>query len=119
MRSQAIIIMGLITAVIFFGTVQYAQADMLVIDGTNDVMDIFIVIENDENLIYIVTDEGYKVIFDSELKTYHTGAFSLKDPEIGLTLWAHPFNDTQWRIIIITGEEVQILVGTLFYYDED
>lgn len=119
MRSQAIIIIGLIATVIFFGTVQYAQAEMLVIGATNYVMDIFIIIENDENLIYIVTDEGYKVIHDSEFENHPKGAFSLSDTETGLTLWAQPLSETQYIVVIITDEGTQILIGTIFYHEED
>lgn len=89
-----------------------AYGETLVIEGNG----IFITLDGEENIITLDTDDGYVVIFDSKMKTYNTGAFSLKNPDGGIALWAHPFSETQYRIVVLTNQGVhfiQQIIGTI------
>jgi len=105
----------MVLASIIFFTMPSAQAEILNIVGNNEDRKIFIAIEDNLNIIKVDTKEGYSEHFESKIKQYHTGAFSLKNPESGILLWAHPTNDTQWKIIVLTNAGVERFIGNTIH----
>ena len=112
------VIAGILIAVLFMG-VQYAEADemTLMIKGENKDHDIFIAIDGDVNIIMWDALDGYSKHFDSKLKTYKSGGFSLKNPESGIIVWGHPMEDsTQYKLVILTSEGVERIVSSVVDY---
>ena len=101
---------------VLFVSVQYAEAQewTLMIEGQNEDHGIFIAIEGNSNIIMWDTLDGYSEHFDSRLKTYKSGGFSLKNPESGIAVWGHPIEDaTQYKLVILTSEGVERMVASV------
>lgn len=110
--NKVLSIMGLV-AVLLFVSVQYAEAQEITLEGENKDHGIFIAIQGNSNIMMWDTIDGYSEHFDSKLKTYKSGGFSLKNPESGIAVWAHPINDAQYKLVILTSEEVERMTGSL------
>ena len=96
-----------------------AFGETLVIEGSNEKEGIFISIDGDRNTIILDTLDD--PILDSKMKTYHTGAFSLKNSERDVKIWVHPFSDTQYRIVIKSSDgvhNIQKIIGTIVVSEE-
>lgn len=87
---------------VFFVTIQYAQAEIFSIQGKNTDMGIFIFIENEDNIMKIYTESGDAEYFDSKVKFYKSGGFSIKSSEIAI--WGHPISSSQYDLLILTSE---------------
>ena len=99
-----------------FVSVQYAEANEmdLMIEGENKDHGIFIAIEGRDSIIMWETIDGYSEHFDSKLKTYKSGGFSLKNPESGIAVWGHVTEDTtQYRLVILTSEGAERIVASV------
>ena len=84
-----------------------AYAEELTIEGKG----LFVAIEGDLNTVVIVADDLYIKAFDSRLKTYKSGGFSLKSSEFGL--WAHPISDTKYNIFVKTSSHTERILANL------
>lgn len=100
-----------IISVLFF-SVQYAEAEMLSISGSNAEISLIVEIEEEMNIVLVNSVQGSFRIVESDIKEYQSGAFRLSNPE--MLLFAHPIGDTQYNIVILTSEGVQRLIGTVY-----
>ena len=98
------------------GSISSTYGEMLIIEGDG----ISISLDGKQNTITLDTIDD--PIFDSKIKMYHTGAFTLKNSENGVHVWVHPFSDTQYRIVVLTytGEirVIQKIIGTIILSEE-
>ncbi len=103
-----------ITTVLFvFMTVQTASADTTIIEGFDDNLHIMIVNDDTNNIVILQTDEGISIHYDSSIKTYQSGGFSMRNPESGILLFAHPISDLQYKITVLTSGQVYRLIGNV------
>jgi len=116
--KEILTIMALVA--VLFVSVQYAQADekILMIEGQNKDHGIFIAIEGNNNIIMWETLDGYSEHFDSRLKTYKSGGFSLKNLESGIAVWGGYLNGdpTQYKLLILTSEGAERIVASVIEY---
>jgi len=113
MKIQTISVMVAISVLIFIN-VQYAQAEVVSISGYNSEMVVFVYLDGESNAIKIITENNEHTFFDSYLKLYSSGSFSLKNPQEGIGLWAHLLEDGKYRITILTSDGVQRITANEF-----
>lgn len=113
MKIQTISVIVVIS-VLFFINVQNAQAEVVSISGYNSEMFVFVYLENPDNMIKIVTENGKYEFIHSDLKLYKSGSFSLKNPQEGIGLWAHLLEDGKYRITILTSDGVERITASEF-----
>ena len=105
---------------VLFVSVQYAEAENemdLMIEGENKNHGIFIAIIGNSNIIMWETIDGYSEHFDSKLKTYKSGGFSLKNPESGFAVWGSPRdNMTQYKLVILTSEGIERMMASVIEF---
>jgi len=105
---------------IIFCAIPAANAETLIIEGSNEEEGIFIIIDENRNTIILDTIDD--PILDSKMKTYHIGAFNLKNSERNISVWVYPFSDTQYRIIVKSSDSVhniQKIIGTTVVSEEN
>ena len=92
MRSQTIIIIGLVITVLFFGTVQHAEAQE--IHGFYGLDELF----KDSNSI---------------VKLYKSGGFSLKNYELGIAVFGHPVDKSEMFkfTVMVDGKVSRFIIG--------
>lgn len=113
LNKPILTMMTLAVGVVLFINVQHADAELLTIEGKYDNQSVSVTLDGDKNILEITHLNGNSTeIHDSALKMYKTGAFSLKNSVEGVALWAHPFMDNNYRIILLVGNEVHRFVAT-------
>lgn len=98
-----------ITIMLF--SVQYAQAELVTISGNNGNTGIFIAMDGDKNIINFYTEKNNSKHFDSQLKQYKHGSFSLKNTESKIGLWAHLLDNGSYKMTVITNDGIQRIIG--------
>lgn len=95
---------GLSVLVLIFciGMVSNAQAELLTIQGNNGENTIFIAKEGRESIIIYETDEGVSQHFESKIRDYNSGGFSLRNLESGIVVWAHPETSSKYKLVVLT-----------------
>lgn len=82
-----------------------------VISATDGATSILIANEGGLNFIKFQDDNGLSVHFDSKLKHYKSGGFSMKNFESGIVVFGHKISMSQYKLVIITSENVSRLIG--------
>ena len=103
---------------VFFISVQYAEAEVIVIEGMNNYNGIFISLEENSNLIMLDTNDKNTTAFDSIINTYHDGGFSMKNAEEHVAVWLHPINDTDYRVVVLTSDGVYRMIASIISDDD-
>lgn len=98
----------------------YAQenSEMLTISGVNDKHGIFLAKVGDFSKIVYRTEQGISEHYESKIKEYNSGSFSMKNPESGIALWVHPINDTQFKIGVLTSMGYDRFIGNVIDMQE-
>lgn len=109
--ASAIFLFGMLFIIPAFAATE--KITDLTLEGENENHGIFIAIEGESNIMMWDTVEGYSEHFDSKLKTYNSGGFSLKNTELSIAVWAHPINETQYKLVILTSEGVERMVASV------
>ena len=109
------IIIPLALIAVFF-CIPVANAELLSIEAGNDKHGIFLSIEDNESIIIWETATGFSEHFDSKLKMYPSGGFSLKNPESGIAVWGHQKGKT-WDLFILTNDGIVRLMGQSIFFD--
>ena len=103
---------------VLFVSVEYAEAETLAIEGENENIGIFLVIEDDENLLILDNKEGYAEFEDSKIKTFKNGGFSLKNPSEHIAVWGAPFGESQYKLVILTSEGIQRITAEILVQED-
>ena len=108
---------GILTAMaliaVLFVSVQYAEAELLSIEGTNSEAGIILYLEDEiYPVVQWTTHEGDSTHFDLKLKEYKTGAFTLRDKYMRVSF--HPLGDSQYKIFVLTHDGVYRMIGNSF-----
>lgn len=111
-------VMTLVVVVVLFVSVQYAEAEILTIEGENENIGIFLIIEDDENLLILDNKDGYAEFEDSKIKTFKSGGFSLKNPSEHIAVWGAPFGESQYKLVIITSEGIQRITAEIIVQED-
>ncbi len=115
--KEILSVMALVVAVLFV-SVQYAEAETLAIEGENENTGIFLVIEDDENLLILDNKDGYAEFEDSKIKTFKNGGFSLKNPSEHIAVWGAPFGENQYKLVILTSEGIQRITAEILVQED-
>lgn len=107
-NRHTLLLLALVTG--FFFSVPYAQAEVFSIQGKNADIGIFIFIEDRDNIMKIYTEKGDVEFYDSKIKLYKSGGFSIKNYGVGV--WGHPISDSQYDLVIMTSEGVQRITAS-------
>lgn len=108
----------IIPLVALFFIIPHAQAEIFSMDGRNADMSIFIAIEDNSSIIKLQTNNGYSEHWDSKVKFYKSGGFSIKNPESGVLVYGHQVSDSQYDLVILTSQGVQRLTATTNQFNE-
>ncbi len=110
--NKPILTMMALVAVLFIN-VQYADAEMLTLQGSSDEISMFFAVEGDMNMLQVVLPTGDVVeVVDSKIKMYQSGSFSLKNLEAGIAMWAHAASEGNYKIVVLTSDGVYRLTTT-------
>lgn len=109
-----------IAVILIIASVQYAEAkSMQTIQGGFDGNSIVILIDGIDNTITLNYDGITSEHYDGVIKTYNSGAFAIKNVASGIALFAHPIGNEQYRLVVITNDNVYRLIGVSEIVSED
>lgn len=101
----------LIVSLIVIGNCYNVFAETTTISATDGTTAILIAKDGSSNFIKFQNENGLSVHFDSKLKQYNSGGFSMKNYESGILVFGHKINMSQYKLVIITSENVYRLIG--------
>ncbi len=98
---------------VLFVNVQYADAEILTLQGNSTEISVFFETDGDMNMLQIVLPTGDVVeVVDSKIKMYQSGGFVLKNLEAGIAMWAHAASEGNYKLTVLTSEGVYRLTTT-------
>jgi len=102
--------------------VSYAEADSetKIIVGVFDGNRSILIVNDDVNNIIKIQDE-YGVIsehYDSEVKSYKDGGFSMKNRESLIAVFVHPTNDGFYKVVLLDNGEIHRFFAVLGNLDD-
>lgn len=101
-----------IAAILIIASVQYAQAEPTqIIQGSIDDTTVSIMHDGITNIIILERDGITSEHYDGVIKTYNSGGFVIKNVESGIVLFAHSIGNEQYRLVVITNDNVYRLIG--------
>jgi len=104
----------IITAVILLtmSIVQIVEAEPTrTINGYDANREIFIANDGINNIIILQSDTGVSEHFDSKVKTYNSGGFSMKNHKSGIIVFGHPISNSQYKLLVLTSDKVYRFIG--------
>lgn len=111
-KLQMTSLIALASILLIVSMVQVAEAlPTLTISGSDTESEIFIANNGINNIIILQSDTGVSEHFDSEVKTYRSGGFSMKNPESGILIFGHLNKDAQYKLLVLTSDEVYRFIG--------
>ena len=109
MSSICLGMISLLLSILYFSSV---SAEIPIIHGTNENGNtITIAIDGNENLTILQSNEDISEHYESQIKMYNSGGFSLRNIESGILVFAHPINDKQYKIVVLTSNQVFRFTG--------
>jgi hypothetical protein len=79
---------------------------------------ILIANQDDLNIILFQNENGLSEHYDSTIKKYKSGGFSMKSPESGILVYGHKISMSEYKLVIITSEKVYRLIGFVDVLEE-
>lgn len=115
-KLQTTSLVAIAAILLIVSTVNTADASVtesnLIIDGSNNNHKIFIAFDGDTNFVILQNNIGMMLeAWDSKVKTYKSGGFSMKNPESGITVFAHPIFDDKYKLVVLTPNAVYRFIG--------
>ena len=86
-------------------------AEIPIITGHDEINSIMIAIDDAENIVILQSNEGISEHYESQIKMYNSGGFSLRNIESGILVFAHPINEKQYKIVVLTSNQVFRFTG--------
>lgn len=103
---------AIVAAILIISSVQYAQAEPTqIIQGSIDGTFVSIIHDGITNIIKLEKDGITSEHYDGVIKTYNSGGFVIKNIESGIVLFAHPIGNEQYRLVVVTNDNVYRLIG--------
>jgi len=100
-------------------TVDTAQAEPTrTISGYDETREIFIADDDTNNIIILQSDTGISKHFDSVVRHYNSGGFSMRNLESGILVFAHPISDEQYKLLVLTSDTVYRFIGISYILPE-
>jgi len=100
------------TVLFIISMIQIAEAEPTrTISGYDTNREIFIADDGINNIIILQSDTGVSTHYDSKVKTYNSGGFSMKNPESGILVFGHLINDGQYKLLVLTSDKVYRFIG--------
>lgn len=101
-----------VTVLLTILLVQIADAEPTrTISGFDANREIFIADDGINNIIILQSDTGISKHYDSKVRHYNSGGFSMKSPESGILVFGHPINDDQYKLLVLTSDKVYRFIG--------
>lgn len=111
-KLQTTSLIAFATVLLIVSTVQIAEAEPTrTISGFDANREIFIANDGINNIIILQSDTGISKHFDSEVKTYNSGGFSMKNLKSGILVFAHPISDDKYKLVVLTTDTVYRFIG--------
>lgn len=101
-----------IAVLLVISSVQYAQAEPTqLIQGSINGTSVSIMHDSITNIIKLEKDGITSEHYDGMIKTYNSGGFVIKNIESGIVAFGHPIGNEQYRLVVITNDNVYRLIG--------
>lgn len=110
-KRLILVLASMVLLITITSITQFANAETIMISATDGTTSILIAFDGSANFIKFQNDAGLSVHFDSKLKQYKSGGFSMKNYESGILVFGHKINMSQYKLAIITSEKVYRLIG--------
>lgn len=111
-KLQTTSLVAIAAILLIVSTVNTADAEPTqMIQGSIDGTSISIMHDGITNIIILEKDGITSEHWDGVIKTYKSGGFVIKNIESGIVLFAHPIGNEQYRLVVITSDNVYRLIG--------
>lgn len=91
--------------------IDFAYGETLTIEGYDENREIFIANDGTNNIIILQSDTGISKHYDSKVKNYSSGGFSMKNAESGIVVFGHPTTNGKYKLIVLTSDQVYRFTG--------
>jgi len=113
-------LIAIVAAILIIASIQYAQAEPTqIIQGSLDGTFVSIIYDDISNIIILEKDGITSEHYDGVIKTYNSGGFVIKNIESGIVLFAHPIGNEQYRLVMITNDNVYRLIGVFSEFTQE